>query len=128
MESDRFQLVRLRGTKLGRRRPLKLALLREQENASPNHSRGSPKSTKPVPSRRTNERLAAARSALTFPCWPCRTIPRPGDDRTRRQRGAAGHGRWPRSPTTGRLREEKVKRVSGRRDLPAERTGRARTF
>ena len=55
MESDRFQLVRFRGTKLGRRRPLKLALLREQENALPNHGRGSPKSTKPVTCRRTNE-------------------------------------------------------------------------
>ena len=53
---------------------------------------------------------------------------RPGDDRTRRRRGAAGPGRWPRSLTTGRLCEKKRKRVSGRRDHPAGRWRRPGSY
>ena len=131
MESDRSQLVLFLGTKLGRCWPPKLPVLREPKNASPNCAGGSPKCTKPR-TKPPNDRQRPA--ALTHPCSSGGTTARPGDARTRRRCGAAGARRWPRSPTTCHLHEERGEQVSGRRYIsegsarPGSRARRARTF
>ena len=112
MESDRSQLVLFLGTKLGLCWPPKLPVLREPKNASPNCTGGNRKRTKPR-TKPPNDRQRPA--ALTHPCSSGGTTARPGDARTRRRCGAAGARRWPRSPTTCHLHEERGEQVSGRR-------------
>lgn len=100
MESERFQLVRLLGAKLGRCSPTKLPRLREQKSPTTKlaeHSSGNPKTVKP-----RNPPNCLRRGGLTSLGSSGRTLPGPGACRTRR-RSVAAPRRWPRSPTTGRL-------------------------